>query len=117
MRINDILNEGDILIPGSGNTINIIVGSEEETKEKVNPGIRYNNDGLAKWSPPLQQHLDVVKDAVGPTNTDTTIEPESEDCGCGGSEEHSIDDEEDQDPLDIIKRLAAIITPKPSALG
>jgi hypothetical protein len=40
MRINDLLNESDIYIPGSGNTINIIVGSEEEVKEKVNPGIR-----------------------------------------------------------------------------
>ena len=105
MRINDLLNESDIYIPGSGNTINIIVGSEEEAKEKINPGIRYNDDGTAKWSPPLQQHLDAVKDAVGPTNSDTTVEPEPEESPA------------EDDDLDIIKRLAAIISPKPSALG
>jgi hypothetical protein len=106
MRINDLLNEGDIYIPGSGNTINIIVGSEEEAKEKINPGIRYNDDGTAKWSPPLQQHLDAVKDTSGTTLSDTTIEPEDWE-----------QKEDDLDDISILKKLAAIVSPKPSALG
>lgn len=36
----------------------------------VNPGVRYSPDGTAKWSPPLQQHLDTVKDSVGPSEDD-----------------------------------------------
>jgi hypothetical protein len=106
MRINDLLNEGDIHIPGSGNTINIIVGSEEEAEKITNPGIRYNDDGNAKWSTPLQQHLDAVKDAVGPTEDDTTMEPESEQRP-----------EESNDDISVLRKLAAIISPKPSALG
>lgn len=43
----------------------------------VNPGVRYAPDGTAKWSPPLQQHLDTVKDSVGPSEEDPIeISPE-----------------------------------------
>ena len=104
----EILNEDDINIPGSGNTINIYVNSKEEAEEVLNPGIRYNDDGTAKWSPPLQQHLDAVKDAVGPTNADTTIEPDAE-------EQTAAYD--DNDDISILRKLAAIVSPKPSALG
>ena len=107
MRINELLNEGDIHIPGSGNTINIIVSSEEEAEKIINPGIRYNDDGTAKWSPPLQQHLDAVKDSVGPTEDDTTLELDHE---------QSNQDDRDDD-ISILRKLAAIITTKPSALG
>lgn len=107
MRINEILNEDDISIPGSGNTINIYVNSKEEAEKVLNPGIRYNDDGTAKWSPPLQQHLDAVKDAVGPTDADTTIEPDAEEAPV-------VDDDDD---ISILRKLAAIVSPKPSALG
>jgi hypothetical protein len=107
MRINELLNEGDIHIPGSGNTINIIVNSAEEAEKLINPGIRYNDDGTAKWSPPLQQHLDAVKDSVGPTEDDTTTELDHE---------QSNQDDRDDD-VSILRKLAAIITTKPSALG
>ena len=32
---------------------------------KVNPGQRVGSDGKYKWSPPLQQQLDLVKDIAG----------------------------------------------------
>jgi len=45
--------------------------------EVVNPGVRYAPNGTAKWSPPLQQHLDTVKDSVGPSEEDPIeISPE-----------------------------------------
>ena len=106
MRIRDLL-EDDINIPGSGNTINIYVNSKEEAEEILNPGIRYNDDGTAKWSPPLQQHLDAVKDAVGPTDADTTVEPDAE-----APATYAEDDD-----ISILRKLAAIVSPKPSALG
>lgn len=44
-------------------------------KDVVNPGIEYGDDGRAKWSPPLQQQLSVIKGAVGTTTDDPTVEP------------------------------------------
>lgn len=41
----------------------------------VNPGVRYGDDQSAKWSPPLQQHLDTMKDGVGVTMNDVIEEP------------------------------------------
>jgi hypothetical protein len=103
MRMSDILEEGDIIIPGSGNHITIVMGKDDKS-EINNPGIRYNDDGKAKWSPPLQQHLDVVKDAVGPTDDDTTNEIEAD------------ADQGHVDELDVLRKLAAI-TPRPSFPG
>ena len=107
MRIRDLLKEDDVNVSGSGNTINIYVNSKEEAEEVLNPGIRYNDDGTAKWSPPLQQHLDAVKDAVGPTDADTTVKPEEE----------TPNPEGEVDDISVLRKLAAIVSPKPSALG
>jgi hypothetical protein len=41
----------------------------------VNPGRRAGEDGRYKWSPPLQQHLDSVKDSVGPSDDAQLEEP------------------------------------------
>lgn len=60
----------------AGNTIIIPVDASNSTeKDVINPGIEYGENGRAKWSPPLQQQLSVIKGAVGTTTDDPTVEP------------------------------------------
>jgi hypothetical protein len=59
-----------------------------EPEEILNPGQRSDNEGNYKWSPPLQQQLDAVKDAVGPSNDEITV----------------ADAEEAQNELSAVKR-------------
>jgi PKD repeat protein len=92
MRIEDLLGTttGSML---NVQNLNVIVAPEDKKnldgqivviptdgqggmdKDVVNPGIEYGDDGRAKWSPPLQQQLSVIKGAVGTTTDDTTVEP------------------------------------------
>lgn len=72
MRAKEFLKEFTINVPV---TINIPLSDllkSSEGEQIINPGLRYGEDGDAKWSPPLQQHLDTVKDSVGPSETDPT---------------------------------------------
>ena len=72
MRAREFITEFTINVPV---TINIPLSDILKSvgdKDVVNPGVRYGEDGDSKWSPPLQQHLDVVKDSVGPSETDPT---------------------------------------------
>jgi hypothetical protein len=62
--------------------------SDTEPEEILNPGQRSDNEGNYKWSPPLQQQLDAVKDAVGPSNDEITV----------------ADAEEAQNELSAVKR-------------
>ena len=50
--------------------------SSNKTKT-VNPGRRAGTDGRYKWSPPLQQHLDAVKDSVGNSDETQLVEPQN----------------------------------------
>ena len=73
MRAKEFIREFTVNVPV---TINIPLGDMlkgQSDNEVVNPGVRYGEDGDAKWSPPLQQHLDTVKDSVGPTTEDPTV--------------------------------------------
>ncbi len=90
MKIEDLLGTtaGSML---NVQNLNVIVAPEDKKsldgqivvvptdggmdKDVVNPGIEYGDDGHAKWSPPLQQQLSVIKGAVGTTTDDPTIEP------------------------------------------
>jgi len=84
MKIEDLLSalgqSGTINIQ----TLNLVVsgdeggGSSSAPKDVVNPGIEYQRNGRAKWSPPLQQQLSVMKGAVGTTTDDPTIQPDPE---------------------------------------
>jgi len=84
MKIEDLLaalgQSGTINIQ----TLNLVVsgdddgGSSSAPKDVVNPGIEYQRNGRAKWSPPLQQQLSVMKGAVGTTTEDPTIQPDPE---------------------------------------
>ena len=49
----------------------------DDSSEAVNPGLRAGEDGRYKWSPPLQQHLDSVKDSVGPSDETQISEPQN----------------------------------------
>lgn len=92
---------------------------EEKFDLKLNPGMRYGEDGKAKWSPPLQQQLDVQKDAVGPTMNDPSLDP----CKVHGDpmddvHQHDVEVTSDHTPdmVDILRRLAAVL-PKQTPVG
>lgn len=79
-------------------------------KEVINPGLRYDDEGDAKWSPPLQQYLDVAKDSVGPTEEDPTIiNPEDE------FHDPEVDVVEKNDTKS--KKLKSLFSHIPSVLG
>lgn len=97
MNIKDILGSGSVNIQN----MNVIVMSPAEEKPAVvNPGISYGEDGRANWSTPLQQQLDIMRDAVGTTTDDVTEEPTQEQ-----REELDHDSE-----IDRLRKLAAIFT-------
>lgn len=79
MRAKEFIREFTVNVPV---TINIPLGDvlkAQADSDVINPGVRYGEKGDAKWSPPLQQHLDTVKDSVGPTTEDpTVINPEDD---------------------------------------
>lgn len=52
-------------------------GTLDDESDALNPGRRAGEDGRYKWSPPLQQHLDAVKDSVGPSDETELYEPNS----------------------------------------
>lgn len=72
MRAREFITEFTINVPVTINIPLADVLKNINDKEIVNPGVRYGEDGDSKWSPPLQQHLDTVKDSVGPSETDPT---------------------------------------------
>lgn len=92
---------------GSGSTFNVqnmnvfVLPSEDDSKEVINPGIEYGKDGKAKWSPPLQQNLDVMKDAVGTTTDDVTVKPNEEEIAKATSNEKDSN-------LDRLKQLVQL---------
>lgn len=104
MNIKDILGSGQVNIQN----MNVIVMPATDSKPAVvNPGISYGEDGRANWSTPLQQQLDIMRDAVGPSTDDVTEEPTPEQ-----------EQELDQDPeMDRLRQLAAIFTPPTQPAG
>lgn len=104
----------------------------DASKDVVNPGIEYGNNGRAKWSPPLQQQLSVMKDAIGTTTDDTTIEPTNDQKDAlvaarnntGSNSNSAVDmvnnninaqnnmDSSEMDVLERLRQLAAIVNSK-----
>jgi len=74
MRAREFIREFTVNVPV---TINIPLTDpvNSTTSDVVNPGVRYGDNDKAKWSPPLQQHLDTMKDGVGPTLPDVLDKP------------------------------------------
>jgi hypothetical protein len=112
-------------ITGPASTVNIqnmnvfVVGDKEKPKEPekiVNPGVQYGSNGDAKWSPPLQQQIDTMKDAEGPTTSDPTEEPtEVEKQDAVQNDEKRVDpnptESNNDSTLERIKELASIFVP------
>jgi len=77
MRAREFLNEIRLDIPDQMVTVSVplstLTDGGEDEEVVVNPGRRDGEDGRYKWSPPLQQHLDAVKDSVGPSNDELTV--------------------------------------------
>jgi len=99
MRLEDLIG------PGKKVTIlnvNLTPGSDK--KPVLNPGIEYGSDGKAKWSPPLQQQLSTMKDAVGVETEDVTVEPTSQDEKEAEEKSNDID-------IERLKKLAAVFSP------
>lgn len=71
MKLADLLGTGSPVVIKNINIINTNPEKDEETL--INPGIEYGEDDKAKWSPPLQQELSVMKNVAGVTpDADTT---------------------------------------------
>lgn len=70
----------------------IVMPEKDEEKEVINPGIEYGADGKAKWTPPLQQNLDLMKDAVGTNTEDVTVKPNEEEVerATQSSKDHTL---------------------------
>jgi hypothetical protein len=113
MRAKEFLKEFTINVPV---TINIPLSDllkSSDGERVINPGLRYGEDGDAKWSPPLQQHLDTVKDSVGPSETDPTHIHDDD-----SYHEPNLDLGSDQSSVAIPKiNLASVIGKLPSMPG
>lgn len=104
MKLSDLLGTGAPVVIKNINIIN--TNSEKEEEPIINPGIEYGNDDKAKWSPPLQQELSVMKSAIGSTpDADTTeLNPEIIDKNKQGVTPQT------DDQVEFIKKLVAIFS-------
>ena len=120
MRAKEFLNEIALNIPDQMVTVQVPLSSitggiaSVSDDDVINPGKRAGEDGHYKWSPPLQQHLDTTKDAVGPSNDEITV-ADAEHAEAEKSQEtpHTAD----TDLSDFKKTLAALLSRTPSVLG
>jgi hypothetical protein len=97
MKLSDILGPGATVVIKN---INIINNEKEDDEPIVNPGIDYGADKKAKWAPPLQQELSVMKSATGVTpDADTTEEP---------TEKSEVKQDDSTKQLELIKKLSDI---------
>jgi hypothetical protein len=108
MRAREFLNEIRLDIPDQMVTVSVPLstltdGGGDDAEEVVNPGRRDGEDGRYKWSPPLQQHLDAVKDSVGPSNDELTVA----DAEAAAAEEE----------LGAVRRNISLISIRPSMPG
>lgn len=104
---NSLLTELKLDVPDQMVTVQIPLRSISNSEEIVNPGKRAGENGEYKWSPPLQQHLDAVKDAVGPSDNEITVDQENQ--------ENQEDSEEElkmipplQQELELLKKSAGV---------
>ena len=117
MRAKEFLNEIALNIPDQMVTVQIplsaITGgtASVSSDEVLNPGKRAGEGGDYKWSPPLQQHLDANKDAVGPSNDEITVADAEQ------AEAKKEQPQADDQVSEFKKTLAALLSRTPSVLG
>lgn len=102
MKLSDILGTGSTVIVKNINIIN--TEKEDDTTPVINPGIEYGEDDKAKWSPPLQQELSVMKTAVGVTPDADTTEIDTQTVKKAEQEKPKYSDNQ----IELLKKLIAI---------
>jgi hypothetical protein len=131
MRAKEFLREVKLDIPDQMVSVQIPLSAitgrnaipDNDDEVVINPGLRSGQDGNYKWSPPLQQQLDVTKDAVGPSNNelsaDAALAVHNADQDPQGDPEPS--DQLSGTPADSVgqlkKRIAALLACKPFMLA
>lgn len=101
MKLSEIFGTGATVIIKNVNIINSESG--DGLPAVVNPGIEYGEDDKAKWSPPLQQELSVMKSVAGVTpDADTTVLDQQT------MDKAKQEQPQPADPVDLIKKLVAI---------
>ena len=96
MRAKDFINENT-------DSAAYLFHTLSDDQPMVNPGKRVGSDGTYKWSPPLQQQLDLIKDIAGVSSDEVTAadaEADVMDHGCGcdgpcdcGTQQSGVDDQ------------------------
>ena len=75
MRAREIISELKLDIPDQMVNVQVplaaIASSADDEAPIINPGRVAGKDGKYKWSPPLQQGLDVQKAEIGISNDET----------------------------------------------
>jgi hypothetical protein len=106
MRAKEFLNEVTLDIPDQMITVQIpLTAVSKSSDTPINPGKRAGDTGQYKWSPPLQQHLDTAKDAVGPSNSEIDVDSSN-----------AIEAKRDA-VEELRSKIAAILMKTPSVLG
>jgi hypothetical protein len=126
MRAREFLRELKLDIPDQMVSVQIPLSAINGQKgvsldgegEVDNPGKRIDSKGDIKWSPPLQQHLDAVKDSVGPSDQAVSVDPE---LGSPEAEQHSPhaglanDPAQNQGAANILKPVQGTVQPQQPA--
>ena len=124
MRAREFLRELKLDIPDQMVSVQIPLSaingqkgiSLDDDGEVDNPGKRIDSKGDIKWSPPLQQHLDAVKDSVGPSDQAVSVDPEA---GSPEAEQHSPhaglanDPAQNQGAANMMKPVQGTVQPQP----
>ncbi len=102
MRANEFITEVKLDIPDQTISVQIPLRDIIKTSpsQKENPGERIGTNGATKWSPPLQQHLDTMKDMAGPSDDDVSL-----------PDDNTTDTETTNDDLQQIIALISKMTP------
>jgi hypothetical protein len=103
MKLSDLLGTGGPVIIKNINIIN--TNSESEEDPIINPGIDYGTDDKAKWSPPLQQELSIMKGVSGVTPDADTTQLDTTEIDHAEPKKLVIDN---PDHAELIKKLIAI---------
>lgn len=115
MKVREILNELKLDVPDQMVSVQVPLSAIARTgdgddSEIVNPGLRADSQGNYKWSPPLQQQLDVSKDAVG-VSTDEITQDEAEAAADGQ------DDDGRGDIEDLKKKIVHLLSASTTPMG
>ena len=112
MKLSDLVKSGAPINIDNINVINVDQDDEEESKksdkDEINPGIEYDENDQAKWSPPLQQEISIQKSEAGETPDPDTTTPDPE----VDVEDLEADSDQEQDQVEFIKKLVSIFDKK-----